>query len=118
MEKSSLESLRSRRRQRSLADSSASRGKDLQDLVKDMEITEPFQVLSSDISYVRTQEGFEYLCQIRDVVSGVEVASTMADQMRAELITETIEKMLIRSDIPEGCIFHSTEEVSIQLKQP
>lgn len=121
MEKNGLESLHNRRRQRSLTDSSASKGKDLQNLVRGIEITEPFQVLSSDISYVRTQEGFEYLCQIRDVASGVELASTMADHMRAELVTDTIEKMLIRFDIPEGCIFHSdrgsqyTAEATVQL---
>ena len=64
-----LKSIHCRRRQRSLTDSRKSRGDEYKNLTKDLEIRRPFQVLSSDISYIRTREGFDYLCQIRDVGS-------------------------------------------------
>ena len=73
-----------RRRQRSLTNSSASRGEGYANLVRGMEIDRPFQVISSDISYIRTDEGFAYLCQIRDVASGMILAAGMSDHMKAD----------------------------------
>ena len=96
-----------RRRQRSLTDSSAYRGEGYANLVRGMEIDRPFQVISSDISYIRTDEGFEYLCQIRDVASGMILAAGMSDHMKAELVLDTIRKVVLSWDLPEGCIFHS-----------
>jgi len=107
MENLGLRSIHCQRRQRSLTDSRKARGDDYENLVKDLEITEPFQVLSSDISYIRTTEGFEYLCQVRDVVSGIVLAHKMADHMKAELVAETIKLAVGRHRLPEDCIFHS-----------
>jgi hypothetical protein len=50
-------------------------------LVRDKEITEPMQVISNDISYVRTAEGYGYLCRVKDVVSGAVLAESMSDDM-------------------------------------
>lgn len=54
MDDMGLYSIYKRRRQRSLTDSRRARGDEYVNLVKDLEITEPFQVVSSDISYIRT----------------------------------------------------------------
>lgn len=62
-----IKSSHSRRRQRSLTDSRGARDDRYKNLVVDLDITHPFQALSSDITYIRTKEGFDYLCQIRDV---------------------------------------------------
>lgn len=107
MAEEGLVSIHCRRRCRSLTNSAKSRGDDLKNLTKDVEITVPFQVLSSDISYIRTGEGFLYLCQIRDVVSGVVLSSGSSDRMKAELVEETIRKTLKSWPIPPGSIFHS-----------
>ena len=107
MEKLGLRSIHCQRRQRSLTDSRKARGDDYENLLKDLEITEPFQVLSSDISYIRTTEGFEYLCQVRDVVSGIVLAHKMSDHMKAELVVETVKLAVGRHRLPEDCIFHS-----------
>ncbi len=56
-----LHSIHKCRGQRSLTDSHRARGDEYVNLVKDLEITEPFQVVSSDISYIGTMKGFEYL---------------------------------------------------------
>jgi len=102
-----LKSIHLRHRQRSLTDSSRSRGEGYLNLVHDLETTEPFQVLSSDISYIRTKEGYEYLCQVKDVASGLILAQSMSDRMKADLVVDTIRQMLKRWELPAGCIFHS-----------
>ena len=107
MAEQGLKSIHLRRRQRSLTDSSRSRGEGYPNLVREMEITEPFQVLSSDISYIRTNEGFEYLCQVKDVASGLILAQSMSERMKADLVMDTIRQMLKRWELPAGCIFHS-----------
>ena len=89
-----LKSVHLLRRQRSLTDSSRARGEGYPNLVHELEITLPFQVLSSDISYIRTKEGFEYLCQVKDVASGLILAQSMSERMKADLVTDTIRQML------------------------
>ncbi len=61
MDDMGFHSIHKRRRQSSLTDSRRARGDEYVNLVKDLEITEPFQVVSSDISYICTMKGFEYL---------------------------------------------------------
>jgi len=95
------------RRQRSLTNSRKSRGEGYPNLVRGMDIKEPFQVLSSDISYIRTGEGFDYLGQIFDVTSGIVLAESMDKHMKAELVLKTIRKAQRRWILPEDCIFHS-----------
>ncbi|MDI9412809.1 MAG: hypothetical protein QM401_04445 [Bacillota bacterium] len=53
-----LSSIHNRRRQRSLADSRKAKGKEWPNLIRTIKSFEPFQVVTSDISYVRTAEGF------------------------------------------------------------
>lgn len=107
MEAEGLVSVHRRTRQRSLTDSRKSRGDEYVNLVRDIEITEPFQVLASDISYIRTDEGFDYLCTIKDVVSGIVLAETMGPRMTADLVVRAIKTAVRNWDLPEGCIFHS-----------
>lgn len=107
LEEMGLVSIHRRRRQRSLTDSRKSRGEGYPNLVRDIKITEPFQVISSDISYIRTDEGFGYICQIRDVVSNIVLAESMADNMRSELVVNTIKQAQKRWHLPEGTIYHS-----------
>jgi putative transposase len=102
-----LKSIHLRRRQRSLTDSHRTRGEGYLNLVNELKIIVPFQVLSSDISYIRTKEGFEYLCQVKDVASGVVLAYSMSERMKADLVADTIRQMVKRWELPAGCIFHS-----------
>jgi len=41
------------------------------------------------------------------VKSGIILAESMSDDMKAELVVKTIQKALRRWNIPIGCIFHS-----------
>lgn len=107
MEQEGLKSCHRRRRQRSLTDSRKARGNEYNNLTKNLEITEPFQVLSSDISYIRTGEGFDYLCQIRDVYTNTVLASCQAENMKKELVLNTLKAAQNRWHLPSGVIFHN-----------
>ena len=107
MDEMGLHSVHKRRRQHSLTDSRNAHGGEYKNLVRGMEITEPFQVVSSDISYIKTGEGFEYLCQIKDVRSGIVLAESMMEHMKADLVVETLRSAMMRWHFPEGTIFHS-----------
>lgn len=107
MEQEGLKSSHCRRRQRSLTDSRKARGDQYRNLTVDVKIERPMQVLSSDISYIRTAEGFDYLCQIRDVYTNTVLAEHQEQRMHAALVRKTIEKVHGRWEIPEGIIFHS-----------
>ena len=90
MKEMGLVSIHRKRKQRSLTDSRKARGEGYEDLTKNLVITLPFQVISSDISYVRTDMGFGYICQVRNVVSNLVLAECMSDHMKSELVTDTI----------------------------
>ncbi len=107
MKRLRLSSVHNRRRQRSLTDSRSAKGKEWPNLVRDLEIIKPFQVVTSDISYIRTSEGFEYLCKIRDVATGLVLAHTMADNMKVGLVTKTIMKAKRCWNLPKDCIHHN-----------
>jgi len=107
MKRLGLSSIHNRRRQRSLTDSRNARGKEWPNLIRHLEAFKPFQVITSDISYIRTSEGFEYLCKVKDVATGIVLAHTMADNMKAGLVTKTIKKAKKRWNLPEACIHHS-----------
>ena len=89
MKRLGLSSIHNRRRQRSLTDSRQARGKEWPNLIRDLQSIKPFQVITSDISYIRTAEGFEYLCKVKDVATGIVLAHTMANNMKAELVSIT-----------------------------
>jgi transposase InsO family protein len=107
MARNGLKSVHCRRRARSLTDSAKSRGGAFANLTNGLRITSPFQVLKSDISYIRTGEGFAYLCQVKDVAGGVALGWSVSPGMKAELAAGTIQKALRRWDIPAGSLFHS-----------
>ncbi len=107
MEEERLKSSHCRRRQRSLTDSRKSRGAGFRNLTRGLEITRPFQVLSSDISYVRTGEGFDYSCQVRDVLTNTVLAAYQTEHMKADLVAKTIKMAKDRWNLPADTIFHS-----------
>lgn len=107
MEENKFKSSHCRRRQRSLTDSKKSRGDEFKNLTTGLAITEPFQVLSSDISYIRTGEGFDYLCQIRDVKTNTVLASCQSENMKADLVMRTLKAAQDYWHLPTGTIFHS-----------
>ena len=65
------------------------------------------RVYVSDITYVRTWEGWLYLATVIDLASRRVVGWSMADHMRTELVADAV-RMAIAARRPEpGLIFHS-----------
>jgi putative transposase len=95
------------RKVKPLTDSRKARGDGFPNLLRGRKFTKPFEALSSDITYIPTDEGFDYLCQIRDVCSGVILASQQQARMTKELVLATIRAAYKRWCLPMGTIFHS-----------
>lgn len=61
----------------------------------------------SDITYIRTAEGWLYLSVIIDLFSRMVVGWSMAAHMRAELVIESLDMAVSHRKPPAGLIFHS-----------
>lgn len=90
-----------------LTDSRKARGNGYENLLRGREITLPFEALSSDISYIPTDEGFDYLCQIKDIRTGIVLAACQQERMTKKLVLDTIRAAHMRWKLKEGAIFHS-----------
>jgi putative transposase len=107
MNEQGLKCCHNRRRQKTLTDSRKAGGNNYPNLTTGLEITRPFQVLSSDISYIRTAEGFDYLCQVRDVYTNITLSHTQSNSLKSELVENTLRALQSRWHLPKGTIFHS-----------
>lgn len=67
----------------------------------------PFRALSSDITYILTQEGFAYTYTIRDLRSGIFPVEQTASGMHKEPVPDTIRSAVKSRRIERGTIFHS-----------
>jgi len=77
--------------------------------IKDLEVTAPNQVWVSDITYVRTREGFVYLALITDKYSRKIVGWHAGDSLEAVGCVRALERAL--ADLPRGSapIHHSDQ---------
>ena len=96
-----------KRRSRGTTNSRKARGSEFKNLVKGLEITRPFQVLASDISYIPTAEGSDYLCQIRDVYTKVVLGFAQQSHQTADIVLKAITSAQGRWHLPKDAIFHS-----------
>ncbi len=103
-----LSSCHNRHRAKSLTNSKKSRGEGYPNILKGQEIpAAPKMSITSDITYLRTGEGFVYHCAIRDIVTGEVLGDHMMDRMTKELVIKAVLTMLARYRLEKGCIFHS-----------
>jgi len=63
--------------------------------------------MASDITYLRTGEGFMYLCTVKDIVTGEVLGEYMSDRMTKELVVNAIQAAQGRNGFLDGCVFHS-----------
>jgi len=79
-----------------------------QDLVqRQFDPTEPNQLWLSDITYIRTWEGWLYLAVILDAYSRKVVGWGLADHMRTELVTAALQMALNSRQPASGLVCHS-----------
>jgi len=103
-----LDSCHNRNRSKSLTNSKKARGDGYSNILREIEFPiQPRMGVCSDITYIRSGEGFMYHCVIKDIVSGEVLGDHMADRMTKELVINAILAMTARHEFPEGCIFHS-----------
>ena len=67
----------------------------------------PNRVWCSDITHVRTWEGWLYVCVVVDLFARKVVGWHVADHMRAELVTTAFDVAVGRRHVKPGLIFHS-----------
>lgn len=108
MREMGLKSIHVRRRTRSLTDSRKARGDGYPNILRDESFpVVPRMGLVSDITYLRTGEGFMYYCMVKDVVTGEVLGDHMSDRMTSELVINAILSARARHELEDGCIFHS-----------
>lgn len=76
-------------------------------LVKDLKIVRKDQVWVSDITYIRTDEGFSYAALITDVFTRKVVGSAIDKSMTTRLVLEALEKALKNRRDHTNLIHHS-----------
>jgi len=69
----------------------------------------PNRLWVADITYLRTWEGWLYLVAVQDVYSRRIVGWSMADHMRAELVTDALQMALAHRRPAPGLIWHSDQ---------
>ena len=102
-----LSSVHNRHRSRSLTDSRKARNDNYKNLVRNESFTMPYQAICSDISYVRTNEGFLYLCVVKDIVTGDILGHATAARMKKELVIKAFLNAHARHPFGKDIIFHS-----------
>ena len=108
MKEMALTSCHNRHKIRSLTNSKKARGDGYPNILRDQEFPIAARMgLTSDITYLKTGEGFMYHCVIRDIVTGEVLGDHMADRMTKELVLNAIKAMQARHELAKGCIFHS-----------
>ena len=76
-------------------------------LVKDMKVTKPNQVWVSDITYIRTLNGFCYLALITDMYSRKIVGYDLSDSLELKGCVRALNKALYKKKNINGLIHHS-----------
>jgi putative transposase len=95
------------KRCRSLTDSRKSRGKGFPNLVRGKFFDKPRMAVCSDITYLKSGEGWVYLCIVKDIVSGDILGEATSDRMKKELVIKAFLNAQARHKLPKGTIFHS-----------
>ena len=63
----------------------------------------------ADITYLRTWEGWLYLCAVQDAFSRRIVGWSMADHMRSDLVVDALQMAIARRQPEAGLIHHSDQ---------
>jgi putative transposase len=102
-----LQSVHNRHRTRSLTDSRKSRGEGYPNLVRGQVFKVPYQALCSDITYLKSGEGWLYLCTVKDIVSGEILGEATSETMKKELVIQAFLNAQARHQLTKETIFHS-----------
>ena len=102
-----LQSVHNRHKTRSLTDSSKARGEGYPNLVRGQTFDMPRKAVCSDITHMKSGEGWEYLCIVKDIVSGEILGESSGAQMKKELVIQAFLNAQARHKLAPATIFHS-----------
>ncbi len=71
----------------------------------------------TDITYIKTQEGWLYLCVIIDLFSRAVIGWSMDSRMKSDLVCSALNMALFRRNFPNGVIIHSDKGSQFCSKQ-
>ena len=80
-------------------------------LKRNFEATKVNQKWVSDISYIRTRQGWLYLCIILDLYSRKVIGWNVLPSLGSELVSESLKNAICKRTINEGIIFHSDQGI-------
>ena len=102
-----LSSIHNRHKTRSLTNSQKSRGDGFANLVRGQVFDRPGQAVCSDITYLRSGEGWLYLCVVKDIVTKEILGEAYSERMTKELVVQAFLNAQARHNLAAGTIFHS-----------
>lgn len=102
-----LNSVHNRHKTRSLTDSRKSRGDGYPNLVRGRIFDKPYQAICSDISYLKSGEGWLYLCVVKDIVTGEILGEATDNRMTKEVVIKAFLNAHARHKLNPKTIFHS-----------
>lgn len=102
-----LRSIHNWHRTRSLTNSKKARGSGYPNLVRGQRFEKPRQAVCSDITYLKSGEGWVYLCVVKDIVTGEILGEASGTTMKTELVVRAFLGAQARHNLGAGTIFHS-----------
>lgn len=106
-----LDSCHNRHRTKSLTNGKKVRGDGYPNILRNQDFSIVLRIgLVSDITYLRTGEGFKYYCVIKDIVTGVRKNG------EGTFVMNTILGMIVKHNLEERCIFHSDKRSQLYIK--
>jgi len=102
-----LFSVHNRHKTKSLTDSRKARGDGYPNLVRGQIFDKPGMAVCSDITYLKSGEGWLYHCIVKDIVSGEILGESTSERMKKELVIKAFLNAQLRHNLKSGTIFHS-----------
>jgi putative transposase len=100
-------SIHNRHKTRSLTDSSKAREEGYPNLIRGQTFDKPRTAVCSDITYLKSGEGWTYLCVVKDIVSGDILGESSGARMNKGLVIQAFLNAQARHKLAPGTIFHS-----------
>lgn len=78
-------------------------------LDRDFAASKPNQKWVTDITYIRTIQGWAYLSTIKDLFDGFIVAHQLGKQFSVRLVTDTLKQAKHKEKVTDGTLLHSDQ---------
>jgi len=79
------------------------------ELNRDFVATKPNQKWVTDVTYIRTQQGWAYLSTIKDLYDGFIVAHVFERSNSIALVTQTLKQAKQKEKVTDGLVLHSDQ---------